>query len=409
MSAMNILNSSVNALGAHNEKRQLKELKNIVRYMARDETSLTIPEIATGVKISVPTSTKHIRDLLEKRYVLEEGKKETENGRKPELYALNKENFYAVGVEILLKWIQVSIVRIDTTLLYEVYNEEFILENLPGCLNYIVSFIQSAIEKTALQPDQLIGIGIGIAGTVNGHTGKSTHYFNSSELSLSKRIEQAVKLPVLIDSDTRVIGIAEQVVGEAQGAENALIVKVSRNLGLSIILDGNLIFGGKGFAGEFGHLQFGKKERLCVCGKKGCLETEVSGSALLKDLEEALTNGETSIHFQLAKLPDYRYHDIFKAALAGDLLSMKLIMDQGDIVGQALGNIVNLLNPDLIVIGGEYARVNDFFIDSIKTGIKKTGLLPSLIDCRVESSRLGGNLGAKAGAYMVFKRYEMTN
>ncbi|GAB2557357.1 ROK family transcriptional regulator [Spirosoma areae] len=405
---MNILNFPIHTLSAHNEKRQLNELKNIVRHLSTSETPLTIPEIATGVTISVPTATKHIRDLLEKRCVLEEGKKETENGRKPELYALNKEKFYAVGVEILLKWIQVSIVRIDSTVLYEIYNESFSLDNSPDCLDYIVSFVQSAIEKTALQPDQLIGVGIGIAGTVNGHTGKSTHYFNSPELSLSKQLENALNLPVMIDSDTRVIGIAEQVVGEAQGAENVLIVKVSRNLGLSIILDGNLIFGGKGFAGEFGHLQIGKKERLCVCGKKGCLETEVSGSALLKDLEEALTKGETSIHFQLAKLPDYRYHDIFKAALAGDLLSMKLIMNQGDILGQALGNIVNLLNPDLIVIGGEYARVNEFFIDSIKTGIKKTGLLPSLVDCRVESSRLGGNLGAKAGAYMVFKRYEMT-
>ncbi len=74
-------------------------------------------------------------------------RQETENGRKPELYALNKENFYVVGVEILSKWIQVSIVRNDTSLLYEVYNEEFILEKSPGCLNYIVSFIQSAMRK----------------------------------------------------------------------------------------------------------------------------------------------------------------------------------------------------------------------------------------------------------------------
>ena len=405
---MNIVNFSINALSAHNDKRQLNELKNIVRHLAQSETPLTIPEIAAGVKISVPTATKHIRELLEKRCVLEEGKKETENGRKPELYALNKEKFYAVGVEILLKWIQVSIVRIDSKLLYETYNERFILENSQDCLSYIISFIQSAINKTALQPDQIIGIGVGIAGTVNGHTSQSTHYFNSLELSLSKQIENTFKLPVLIDTDTRVIGIAEQVVGEARGVENVLIVKVSRTLGLSIILNNNIIFGGKGFAGEFGHMQIGKKDRLCTCGKKGCLETEVSGSALLKDLEEALTTGEKSMHFQLDKLAEYGYHDIFRAALAGDLLSMNLLMNQGEKLGQALGNIVNLLNPDLIVIGGEYAKVNEFFIDSIKTGIRKTSLMPSLIDCKVEVSRLGGNLGAKAGAYMVFKRYEMT-
>lgn len=405
---MNLLNSVVASSVGHTEKRQLEELKNIIRYLAQSETSLTIPEIAVGVKISVPTTTKHVRDLVDKEYVREEGKKETGNGRKPELYALNKDNFFAVGVELLQKWIQVSIVRIDSVVIYESHNESFTLEDTPDCLAHIISFIKTAIDSTALQPDQFIGIGVGLAGTVNGHTGESTHYFNSLVLPLTKHLENTLGLPVLIDSDTRVIGIAEQVLGEARGVENVLIVKVSRSLGLSIILNNSIIFGGKGFAGEFGHLQLGKKGRLCGCGKKGCLETEVSGTALLADLDEALQKGETSIYFRPDQVAYYRYHDIFRAALAGDALSIKLIMNQGDKLGQSLGNIINLLNPDLIVIGGEFVKVNGFFIDAIRAGLNKTGLIDSLADCRLEASRLGGDLGAKAAAYVLFKRYGMT-
>jgi predicted NBD/HSP70 family sugar kinase len=405
---MNILNFTVKGSGTHADKSQLKQLKHIVRHLSAADASLTIPEIAADVKISVPTSTKLMKDLLEKKYVLEDGKRETENGRKPEIYSLNKDKFYAVGVEVLLKWIHVSVVRIDSKVAYQAHNEKFVLENTQACLDYIISFIRSAINKTGLGHDQFIGIGIGLAGTVNGHTGESTHYFNSPESPMAEQLESAFKLPVFIDSDTRVIGIAEQVLGEARGIENVLIVKVSRSLGLSIILNSQIVFGAKGFAGEFGHLQLGKKDRLCTCGKKGCLDTEVSGNALLKDLEEALINGETSIHFQLEKFNTYRYHDIFAAALKGDALSIRLLIEQGDKLGQALGNIVNLLNPNLIVIGGEYVKVKSFFMDAVNMGLKKSGLIDSLAECETKVSTLGADLSSKAAAFMVFKSYRLT-
>jgi predicted NBD/HSP70 family sugar kinase len=405
---MNILNFTAKGLGTHADKSQLKQLKHIVRHLSAANASLTIPEIAADVKISVPTSTKLIKDLLEKKYVLEDGKRETENGRKPEIYSLNRDKFYAVGVEVLLKWIHVSVVRVDSRVAYQAYNEKFVLENTQACLEYIISFIRSAISKTGLGHDQFIGIGVGLAGTVNGHTGESTQYFNSLEFSMAGQLESAFKLPVFIDSDTRVIGIAEQVLGEARGIENVLVVKISRSLGLSIILNSQIVFGAKGFAGEFGHLQMGKKDRLCACGKKGCLDTEVSGNALLKDLEEALANGETSLHFQLEKFTTYRYHDIFAAALKGDSLSIRLLIEQGDKLGQALGNIINLLNPNLIVIGGEYVKVKSFFMDAVNTGLKKSGLIDSLAECETKVSTLGADLSSKAAACMVFKNYRLT-
>jgi predicted NBD/HSP70 family sugar kinase len=405
---MHLLNFSAKGAQTHAERSQLKQLQDIVRHLAKSQMPLTIPEIAAQVKISVPTSTKLIRDLLERKYVLEEGKRETENGRRPELYSLNKDNFYTIGVEILLKWIQVSIIRVDSRVINQVHNEGFTLEDTPQCLQYIVSFIEGAFEKTGLHPDQCIGIGIGLAGTVNGHTGQSTRYFNFLDVPFGKHLENIFHLPVLIDSDTRVIGIAEQVLGEARGIENALVIKVSRNLGMSIILNKQIIFGAKGFAGEFGHLQIGKTDRLCNCGKKGCLETEVSGTALLKDLEKALHQGEASIHFQPEGIGSYRYHDIFTAALKGDLLAIRLVIEQGDKLGQALGNVINLLNPSVIVIGGEYAKVKHYFMDAVRTGASKTGLVDSLADCEIKVSALGPDLGAKAAAYMVFKSYDLT-
>ena len=166
-------------------------------------------------------------------------------------------------------------------------------------------------------------MGVGLAGTVNVHTGE-TQYFNFMGISFKKYLENAFKIPVIVDTDTRAIGIAEQVLGKAQGVENVLIVKVSRSIGMSVILNGKMIMGATGQAGEFGHLQFGKLKRLCVCGKKSCLESEVSGGALQTDLKEALMAGETSNHFQVENLDSYRYHDVLKAVLIGDALSTGL-------------------------------------------------------------------------------------
>jgi predicted NBD/HSP70 family sugar kinase len=389
------------------EGRQFEQLKSIINHLAKSKEALTIPAIADLVKISIPTCTKLLKELVDKGLVMEERKQEVENGRRPNVYALKKESFYAVGAEILEKWIHVSIDRIDLEMVQEAFSRTFVLEDTQACLDYIISFIQKTIHESAANTDQIIGLGIALTGSVNGHTGESADYFKNMGMPLKKYLEEKLNLSVTIDNDTRVIGIAEQVLGIAKGVDNVLIVKMSRNLGLSIILDKNMIFGAHGFAGNFGHVQLGTKGRLCLCGKKGCLRTEVSGDALYLDLKEALEAGEKSIYFKLEAIETYKYHDILDAILKGDALSIKLLSLQGEKLGQALGNIVNLLNPNLIVIGGEIVEVQDFFIDAVKTGMRKTGLVSSLQGCRVEASQLGRYFSSRGAACMVLKNHEL--
>lgn len=390
------------------EDRQYKQLKIIISHLAKSSEGLSISEITKNVNTSVPTCTKLVKTLVKKGLVLEKGKKLTENGRKPTVYGLNKNKFYVVGVEILSKWIHASVIRVDLKTEYENLNRDFVLESTPACLEFIIQFIEKTIEASGIELSQIIGVGIGMTGSVNGHTGQSAKYFVNNEISFKTQLENRLQLPVIIDNDTRAIGIAEQVMGIAKGVENALIVKVSRGLGLSIILNRAIVFGGTGFAGNFGHTRFIGGNRHCTCGKKGCLRTEVSGTALKNDLVEAIKNGETSHYFTLKKIEDYQYHDVLDAALKGDPLSIELLQIQGDKLGQALGNVVNLLNPDLIVIGGEFVMVKDLFIDAVKVGIRRTAFFEALQNCVILPSSLGRYLSSKAGGCMLLKSYEMT-
>jgi len=394
---------------SHLKNRQLKQQRNIIRYLAQSKRSLTIPEIVEHLKISFPTGLKLIKGLVADSYVLEEGKRATDNGRRPALYSLNYEKSYVVGVEILPGFIQVSVLRLDL--------EDFKLTDTTECLDYITKFIQDTIKDAGIKQSQVMGVGVGMIGnnfyvkpyyTAADHNeNQPANYFKDKGISLQEHLENTLKLPVLIDNDTRTIAIAEQVLGLAKGVDNVLVVKVSSTLGLSLILNRRIFKGSLGFAGNFKHTQFHKNNRLCVCGKKGCLGTVVGGYALKDDLEEALKAGETSLHFQQENIDQYRYHDILDVVLKGDEVSIQLIQNQGNKLGMALGNILNLFDPDLVLISGEYVMVKDFFLDAVKTGLRKTALLHVLNNCTIEASTLGRYLSSTAGACMFLKACDM--
>jgi len=389
------------------KNRQLEQQQNIIRFLSKSEKALSIPEISDYIKTSVPTGTKLTKDLIDNKFIKKGGKKETVNGRRPTTYALNKEKFYVVGVEVLEKFIHASVVRIDMETTHETLDRSFRLQDTISCMEAITAFIKKTIKESKVNPAQIIGIGVGFTGSVNGHTGESIDYFNDNTFSLKKYLETKLKLPVILDNDTRAIAAAEQVLGTAHGVENVLVIKVSRQVGLSVILNRKTIIGGAGLAGNFAHIRFKEGNRLCSCGKTGCIGTEVGGDALKQDLADALQQGERSLHFQLNKLDKYQYHDILDAVLKGDSLAIQLLHKQGDKLGQALGNIVNLLNPDMIVVGGEFVMVQDFLLDAIKIGIKKTALLDSLMSCRIEASSLGRYLSSKAGVCLLLKACDL--
>lgn len=392
---------------SNNESRQQKQRSRIVKCLSKSEESLTLPEIANLVRISLPTAIKLTNELINSKWVIEEGKKETESGRRPTLYALNKELICAVGVEILLKSIQVTILKIGFDVILSEQDKTFVLENTQECLDKVISFIAGAITKSGRSKNQIMGVGIGITGRVNTNTGESITYFNFLNKPLADYIEDNLLLPVVIDNDTRVHGIAEYMFGKGKNTQNTLMINMSRGLGMSILLDKKIVRGEMGFAGEFGHMLFGEENRHCMCGKQGCLGTEVSGYALEEDLKNALAKGETSINFSKETVESVRYDVILDAAINGDSLAIKLIQKQGEKLGSALGNILNLLNPSLIVIGGKFARVKDILTDPIKMGLKKTALMNVANACKIVSSELTDQAGPQGAACLVFGKHDM--
>ena len=394
-------------LSSDNESRQIKQSAKIIRFLAKSDDPVSLPVIANHIKLSVPTITKLINDLMEQDLVVEEGKKETDNGRKPSVYSLKKNRFYTVGVEVLLRRIQVNITDLNLNTVFVRENSSFQLENSEACREEVLAFIGQAIFDSGIAKDDIIGVGLGITGRVNGVTGRSYNFFGFDDLPFAEYLSKALDLPVYIENDTRVIGVAELVIGKVKNINNTIIVNISRGIGMTIIVNKKMVTGGNGFAGEFGHMQFvGNEGRLCICGKKGCLDTEVSGKALEQMFAEALVAGEQSLMLP-ADRGNTRYDAIIAAANDGDYLPMTLLQQQGEKLGAALGNIINLLNPEMIVIAGKYSRAGSFFRDSIRSGLYKTGLKDPLANCHIISSELVQNTGAIGAAAIILRKYDL--
>lgn len=392
---------------ADNQSRQLKQKGRIIKHLAISGGTLTLPQIARHLRTSIPTVTNLVQELIAEHWILEAGKKETENGRKPSLYQINRDKGYSGGLEIGLKGLRLIIMRLDGTIAHEATFEKFNLLNNQTSLDILTAFIEAELSISGIPYQQFLGFGVGITGRVNSETGESLNFLNFMEVPLRKYLTSRFSIPFFIDNDTRAMGLAEQVFGSAKSSKNALIVNVGRGLGLSMILNKRLVTGSSGFAGELGHMQLGQNDRLCICGKKGCLETEVSGAALEKDLEEALNKKERSLYFSNEEPESYSFRDILNASFKGDALSIELLQAQGQRLGEALGSLVNLFNPELIVIGGELAKGDASFLDAIPIGIKKTALLHPLKQCKIIPSKLNKDTVALGAAAMILRNHEL--
>ena len=158
---------------------------------------------------------------------------------------------------------------------------------------------------------------------------------------------------VTIDNDSRSMAYGEYMKGCVSGEKNVLFVNVSWGLGTGIIINGQLYYGKSGFSGEFGHMTAFDNEIICHCGKKGCLETEASGSYIHRKFLEKIAEGySSSLTKKIEKNKSIVLEDIIHAALNEDILAIELIEDVGNTLGKHIAGLINLLNPELVVVGG---------------------------------------------------------
>jgi predicted NBD/HSP70 family sugar kinase len=262
----------------------------------------------------------------------------------------------------------------------------------------LITLINDFISTLTIPREKLLGIGINLSGRINYATGYSYSFFHFSEEPLSKTIESRVGIRVFLENDSRAMAYGEFSVGAVTVEKNVLFLNLDHGIGLGILVDGQLYYGKSGYSGEFGHIPLFNNEIICHCGKKGCLETEASGWALTRMLKERLKEGASSILTQKNAKPDnLNMEGIIAAANNDDVLAIEMIAKIGDNLGRGIALLINLFNPELVILGGCLAATEDYIKLPIKSAINKYSLSLMNTDTVLKTSKLGergGIIGA---------------
>jgi len=327
--------------------------RNIIAHMALNG-ECTLSELTRELHISVPTITKLVQELVDETIVCDLGKVETPGGRRPNVFGLANSAIYFAGVNVGRDNMSYLITDLQNNIIKQQFDTSFELLDRSQCLEKICANIERFIATCGIDRGKILGLGVGITGRVNPDTGRSYKYFTSSEQSLRDLLEHRIGIRVLLENDTRARCYAEYTCSKSKDDKNLLYLHLGRGVAIGIVTDGKLYYGKSGFAGEFGHIPFFDNEIICSCGKKGCLETEVSGIAIEEKIVRKIESGvNTILREKYDRQEPIHIDDIIAAAKNDDNLSIELIEEAGEKVGKAVAFLINTFNPETVIVGGD--------------------------------------------------------
>jgi predicted NBD/HSP70 family sugar kinase len=393
----NNLDSSLSGIKWHSLKQ------SIVKYLLFTGDA-TISELSNELQSSVPTITKAVNELLADELIIDSGKVSNSGGRRPSLYGIASDKMYFLGVEANRSCTSFGIQNLKEEFVSIELSSSFVLENTYESLVEFCNRINSFIGDSRIDKSSIVGLCVSLSGRINSKEGFSYNYFFKEDRPLVEIISEKIGLPVYLENDTRAMTFGEYTQGVIQDEKNVIFLNYSWGVGIGIVAEGELYYGKSGYSGEFGHSPLFNNEILCHCGKTGCLETEASGWAMVEQFKRALAAGRASaISIDDDASNIQQYQKILSGALIDeDNLCIELITKQCEIMGRALAGLINILNPELIVIGGDFSQLGDFVLLPIKSGLKKYSLGLVNRDVALKKSILGRRAGV-IGACQVVK------
>ncbi len=361
-------------------------------YIVGGDTSIT--ELSKALMVSVPTVTKFLGELIEEGFVYDFGKQSNVGGRQPNIYGLNPHAGYFVGVELRKDTVRLAAINFKAQVVANHEERYLVSGNSLESIDRLCGVIRAFIARQNLAKKKILAIGVSISGRVNTESGYSYSYFFVEEQPLVQLLEERLGYTVYIENDTRAATYGEYMSGVGDNVKTMLYVNASWGLGLGMVIDGKLFYGKSGFSGEYGHFPMFDNEVICRCGKRGCLETGASGSAVHRIFLERLGEGRISMLSDRFKNgEEITLEDILAAVLKEDVLAIEIMESVGHTLGKALAGLINMFNPELIVLGGTLATTRDCLMLPVKSAINKYSLRMVSKDTEIKFSKLGESAG----------------
>ena len=391
---------SVDSLSGVAFKDHSRRKRIIERLSGLEE--ITINEISESLNISVPKATELLAELQREGFVEERGKRSEGPGRKATFYGLASNSCYFLGLEIKKYKINIGVMGFDKTLVKGSYDIPFFLEDANESLAEIVKQVRKFIDESGVPIEKIVGMGVSISGRINVKTGEILTIYHFSDAPVKQVLEEAFEMPIYLDNDSRSMAYGEYHYGKLHGEKEVLVLNLDYGLALGIFVNGKPVFGASGYAGELGHIPLFENEKICFCGKKGCMETEASGRALIDWILKEMKDGSNSKLADILRTKGIvELEDVVEAAVKGDNLALEGISAIADKIGRGLAVTINLFNPQLIVISGALSKVGDSLLLPVKTSLIQNSLTLVNSDTKVVLSELFDKAGLAGTCLLV--------
>lgn len=335
---------------------------------------LTLPDLSRLTAKSLPLVTTAVNDLLQEGYILESGLAPSTGGRRASTFLLNKDKqkyIVAVAMDQL----------VTRAVIYDLHNEtkveeeaiELPLSDDPALKILLIDFLKNYIAKSKLPKDQILGIGIGMPGFVNSELGINHTFFQlKGNESLTEFLGKELGLPVFIDNDSSLIALAELRLGEGRATKDLLVVNIGWGIGLGMAVNGRMFRGHSGYAGEFSHIPISSNNKICSCGKRGCLEVDTSLLVLVEKAKAEIAKGVSSrLETMFADKTRSSGDQFLEAANAGDPLAVSILSEAGLLIGKGIATLIHIMNPEVIVLGGRGAVAGKILMAPIQQSINE--------------------------------------
>lgn len=382
--------------------RYAAEKKTILALCEKGNT-FSLADLARELGTSIPKITRIVGELEQAGVLSDWGKQESAAGRRPSLYGLNPGAGVFVGVEVGQKEIALAVTDFTGRIIQFQDGIAYTLTGTEESVLGLCACVKKQLRKYHLDPAPVRGVGVNLTGRVNHRTGYSYSYYISEEKPIRDILEEGFGWPVFIENDSRGMAFGEYMSGIAGDARTVLFLNVGWGLGMGMVLDGKLFAGKSGFSGEIGHFPLLDNHQICRCGKVGCLETGASGQALHRLIGEQLAKGHPSIlSAAYAGGREITLNDILDAVEKEDVTAIECVEQVGSTLGRAVAGLINLFNPDVVVIGGRLCVTEQYLMPPLLGAVSRLSLNLVSNDTVIKVSRLGNKAGA-VGASLLAK------
>ncbi|WP_224998269.1 ROK family protein [Cesiribacter sp. SM1] len=397
--------SYLDTLNNVERKKHTQKIKIIKHLYVKG--SRTNSELCNVIGMSSPTSMSLLNELMSEGLVEKQGRAKSEGGRKPDLYGLRDNSLFVLSIAMGRFKTRMAIFDNNNNNITGIKTFPIRVSDGIGAHELLYQHAQDVISSSGIDTRKLMGVGLNMPGLVDSKEGNNFTYMNPPEgsPSLQQLLEDKFQKPVHIENDVKASALAEYRFGLAHGKKDVLVLSLDWGIGLGVILDGKLQRGTTGYSGEIGHIPFVNDGALCYCGKRGCLETVASGIALARLAKEGIKSGQNSLLNELSDQEIDRIEPqlVIDAANRGDQYAISILSQLGMNLGKGIAILMQLYNPELVILGGRIAEARQYITTPIQHSINIYCMTQIREKTTIALSKLGQNAGILGSVAVVME------